>query len=618
VTRFGSALHRCLIACLLASATCRAPDETPPASAPPDGAPAPLGMPPLAGFFADKLAQPGPFEAPRESADFAADAPHLLVLELDRPIGEIESFSWTGGATTTMRSIGAQLQEAAKNEQVQGIVLRTSDLAIGFAHASELRAELIAFKDGGKRKLLCHTERIGEIAIPGPAATPIHVKGLLDKFGITADFMHVGAFKGAAEPLTRDAPSPEMLQTLEAIVERSYSTQKDALVSGRKLSAADAAARIDAALFVADKAVAAGLADEVATWEHFVAGTGLPWKQAKNAKVADFMALQRFIGLLPAERPSEPHVALVYAVGTIVDGSGTGILGAREQIASRTLVPALHALANDDNVRAVVLRVDSGGGSALASEQIWAAMAELGAKKPVVVSMGSVAASGGYYISAPAKTIFAQPDTLTGSIGVVGGKIVVRDALASIGVRTYDVHRGARARIWSSVSTWDETERAAVRELMEETYATFVDRVATGRRLAREQVLALAEGRVWTGTDAKERGLVDVLGGLDAALAEAASQAGLEPGGPLTVYPPEPTLRDILTSFGTVSTGPSLADAGSLAGPLARVVAEMSAIAVPDARFRAQVQRMLATIAALQGAHVWALSPSFALVSGPN
>jgi protease-4 len=297
-------------------------------------------------------------------------------------------------------------------------------------------------------------------------------------------------------------------------------------------------------------------------------------------------------------------------VGNIVDGSGTGILGAREQIASRTLVPALRAIASDENVKAVVLRVDSGGGSALASEQIWAAMSELGAKKPVVVSMGSVAASGGYYIAASAKTIFAQADTLTGSIGVVGGKVVIRDALANLGVRTYDVHRGARARIWSPVSTWDEAERAAVRELMEQTYATFVDRVAAGRHLEREKVLALAQGRVWTGSDALERGLVDRLGGLDAALAEAAmlgglEWGGLESGGPLSVYPPEPTLRDILMSLGTVSLGAPLAGIEGSDG------LALAAILVPDDRIRGEVLRMLQTIAALQHAHVWALSPSF-------
>lgn len=589
-----------------------------------------MGMPPLAGFFADKLAQPGPYEAPRQSSDFAADAPHMLVLELDRPIGEIESFSWTGGgAVTTLRSITKRLADAAKDEHVTGIVLRTSDLAIGMAHANELRSALIAYKGDGKRKLLCHTERItdagyhvltacdrialaplGEVIIPGPAATPIHVKGLLDKLGITADFLHVGAFKGAAEPLTRDEPSKEMMQTLEAIVDRHWTTQRDALVAGRKLSEADAAARIDTALFVGDAAVKAGLADEVAAWEAFLASTGSPWTMAKNEKIADFAALQRFVGMLPPERPSGPHVALVYAVGNIIDGSGTGAIGAREQIASRTLVPALRAVANDDEVKAVVVRVDSGGGSALASEQIWAAMSELGAKKPVVVSMGSVAASGGYYISAPAKAIFADADTLTGSIGVVGGKVVVRDALASLGIRTYDVHRGARARIWSPVSTWDEGERTAVRELMEQTYATFVDRVAAGRHLSREQVLALAEGRVWTGTDALVHGLVDEMGGLDAALAEAAELAGLESGGPLSVYPPEPTLRDILTSLGTASVGASVAADG------ASELRGFAALMLPDDRIRAEVLRMLQTIAALQHAHVWALSPSFGFAVG--
>lgn len=637
--------HRCckargfLLACALAVAGCRdAPPKDEPADAPaPSGSPP--GLPPLAGFFADKLDQPGPFEPPRQSPDFAADQPHLLVLELDKPIAEIESFSWTGGSVATLRGVIGRLTKAAQDPNVQGVILRSSDLEIGTARATELKAALSTFKGDGARKVLCHTERIadagylvltacdriaiaplGEVVIPGPSVTPIHVKGLLDRFGITADFLHVGAFKGAAEPLTREAPSPEMLKTLDAIVDRSYRTQIESIVAARKLSEADAIARIDQALFVGQQAIDAGLADEIATWEAFVAGTGLPWQIARgDKKLADFGALQRFIGMLPPETPTVPHVALVYAVGNIVDGAGTGILGAREQIASRTLVPALRAFAADDLVKGVVVRVDSGGGSALASEQIWAAMSELAAKKPVVVSMASVAASGGYYISAPAQKIFAQPDTLTGSIGVVGGKIVFRDALEELGIRTYDVHRGARARIWSPVSPWDEGERAAVRDLMERTYATFVDRVATGRKLSREQVLGLAEGRVWTGVDAKERGLVDALGGLDSALVEAATLAGVEPGGPLSVYPPEPTLRDILTSFGTVSVG---ADAGTLAALASDpLLVALASAAVGGGASRAEpalldeimpgLQRMLATIAALQSAHVWALSPSF-------
>lgn len=212
----------------------------------------------------------------------------------------------------------------------------------------------------------------------------------------------------------------------------------------------------------------------------------------------------------------------------------------------------------------------------------------------------------------PLAGMFADKLALTGSIGVVGGKIVVRDALASIGIRTYDVHRGARARIWSPVSAWDDGERKAVRELMERTHDTFVDRVASGRHLGRDQVLALAQGRVWTGADARERGLVDEIGGLEAALREAATQSGLESGGALQVYPPEPTLRDILTRLGIVSVGAPLAEAGALAG----AVAAIGAVALPSPRFRAELERMLRTIAALQHAHVWALSPSYSFALG--
>ena len=269
----------------------------------------------------------------------------------------------------------------------------------------------------------------------------------------------------------------------------------------------------------------------------------------------------RFSGAMPPEKPLGPHVAVVYALGDIVDGRGEGILGARQQIASHTLVAALRALAADDTVKAVVLRIDSGGGSAQASELIWRAVAELKQKKPVIASMSDVAASGGYYIAAGATKIFALDDTLTGSIGVVGGKIAPRGALAKLGVNTFPMGKGKRATMMASLAPWTPDEKAVMQNMMEDVYKTFTQRVADGRGMKIEQVLPIAQGRVWTGTKAKELGLVDEIGGLDAALAEARKLAKVETTTDLEVYPPTPTLRDFMQGFSTGVSAPFGADA---------------------------------------------------------
>jgi protease-4 len=210
-----------------------------------------------------------------------------------------------------------------------------------------------------------------------------------------------------------------------------------------------------------------------------------------------------------------------------------------------------------------VLRIDSGGGSAQASELIWRAVDELKAQKPVIVSMSDVAASGGYYIACGATKIFALEDTLTGSIGVVGGKLALQGALARIGVNTFPVGRGKRATMTASLGPWTEDQRTAVRGTMEDVYRVFVGRVAEGRHKKPDDIQPIAQGRVWTGVKAKELGLVDEIGGLDAALAEARKLAKVDARTALEVYPPAPTLRDIVASFGEVQAPSGLSsDAG--------------------------------------------------------
>jgi protease-4 len=524
----------------------------------------------LGAMLSQRASAPGAYADPAASPALDPRAPHTVVLALDRPVVELQRFELLGaGRGVELRVVTATLAALAADDAVAGALVRLDGLAIDLARAEELRAALLAFRSAGGRArgLACHAERLtdatyylatacdtialapsGELALTGAAAMPIHIKSLLAKMGVAADFVHIGAFKGAAEPLTRDAPSPEMKQTLTAVIDRAYATLVAGIVEGRQLAPATVRALIDRALLPDRAAVAAGLIDRVATFEAFRASVAAAggWRRGglADAEPPGMAAVMSFLGLAPRRRPTQPHVALVYALGDVVDGTGEGLMGTSTQIASRTLVPALRALAADDAVDAVVVRIDSPGGSALASELILRAMQELADAKPVVVSMAGVAASGGYYIACRAHRIYALGNTLTGSIGVVGGKLVVRDALAKLGVSAHPMGRGERALMWSPMAPWTPAEREAVRASMAAVYATFVDHVAAGRHASHDAIDQIAKGRVWTGADAVDRGLVDQLGGLDAALAEARRLGGVDADAALEIYPPEPTLLD--------------------------------------------------------------------------
>jgi protease-4 len=562
----------------------------------------------------ETIAKPGPYEPAEKSADFDVDKPHWGVMQIGGGIVERDAFSWSpfGGSErgTELRTFIERLRALAKDEGVRGLVLRVSGFDVSMPDVVELRVAMHDFRKAGKT-LACHTEDasnatylvlaacdriaiapLGQIAITGPAAMPIHIKGALDKLGVTADFLHVGAYKGAAEPLTRDAPSPEMIETINAILDRHYATLRDGIAADRKLEPAAVDGLIDRALFSSDQAKAAKLVDEVASFETFrTAVVKEPWTVMKieestsKDQMKMMLKLMQFVGMASPDKPLTDHVAVVYALGNIVDGDGKGVLGAREEIAAQTLVPALRVLADDDTVKAVVLRIDSGGGSAQASELIWRAVAELEQKKPVIVSMSDVAASGGYYIAAGATKIYALDNTLTGSIGVVGGKIAPANALAGYGVKTYPMGRGKHATIMASLAPWNAEEKQIIRGSMEEVYNVFVGRVAEGRKKTPAQVQPIAQGRVWTGTKAKELGLVDEIGGFDAALAEARKLGNVDAETELEIYPPAPTLRDFVRGF---------------SGVQAPFAAQLSALAAVDKRLGAAASRLVELVMTFQ------------------
>lgn len=557
-----------------------------------------------AGLLGNALKQakePGPWDEPRSSPGASGKKPHHVVIEVTGSIDELSTFSiWSGATGAELRKLTDRLHALAGDAKVQSILLRVGDLEMSFAAAEELRAALVSAK-ADTRPLHCHAESLtgltyvvltacdtvtvapsSLILLAGPAAMPLHFKGLLDRLGLEFDAIHIGAYKGAAEPFTRAEPSREMRETLDAILDGAYERMLGAIVEGRRVDRGRAAAWVDRALFTDEEARREGLVDGVEIYEawrdRLVAGGAWRKVTIEDDKLDDIESLMTMLGAAPRKRITKPHVALLYAVGEVVDGKGSA-LEAREQISSRRLAAALRAAAANDHVKAIVIRVDSPGGSALASELIWHAVAEAKARKPVVVSMGGLAASGGYYISCGATKIWAQPDTLTGSIGVVAGKLVIGPALKDLGVNAIEMGRGKRANLFSPVRRFSPDERAAVEGAMRAVYDRFKARVAEGRGRRPEEVETVAQGRVWVGARAKELGLVDALGGLDDAIADARQLGGLGADAPIDVYPPEPTLLEMLEDLGSSGVrapggmlGDLVADVATAFGPEAAAI----------------------------------------------
>lgn len=566
----------------VSAAACRGGDDGDKGGDPPGDSPSTEPSPPsapglgmMSALLGNAANKPGPYDEPKQSDGASDSAPHVAVVELAGSVGELESFSWTRGFSgTPLREVIDALRKLAGDAKVEAMLLRVTDLSIGMAHAEELRAELLAIRaERPDLSIGCFAETAGPVvyylmsgcseiavavggglSIPGVAAVPIHIKGLLDRVGVTADFIHIGAYKGAAEPLTRDAPSEQARETTAMILDQAFATMVAGIAEGRGLDPAAVKAAIDRGMLGAAEAREAKLVDRVAQFEAYRDGFagGRPWLSVSiDGDENPTQQLLALLGMAPTPRPRGERVALVYAVGNVVDGKGNGIMGARGEIASRSLSAALRALAVDDDVKAVVLRIDSPGGSALASEVIWTAVHDLEAKKPVIVSMASVAASGGYYIASGATQIFALENTLTGSIGVVGGKLALGGAMKRVGVTTHPVGRGKHALLFASPDPWTPGQREVVRRAMKETYDQFASRVRAGRGDIADELM---QGRVWTGAAARERELVDSIGGLRAALARARELGKVSADAELEVYPPAPTLKDLVGSFG-VSSG---------------------------------------------------------------
>jgi protease IV len=492
-----------------------------------------------------------------------------LILELDLTDGLAE-----GPVTDPLSAIMSRrklrlpdviegLRRARQDDRVRALVVKVGGGRIGLARMQEIREAITEFRESGKLTvawsetfgefthgnvpyyLATAFDRIylqpsGTVGLTGVAVEQLFLHDALAKVGITFQSAKRHEYKSAADNLTErgfTGPAREAAERLAVSVAEQITA---AVAERRGKTPQDARALLDRGPFLAEDALAEGLVDALGYRDEVYADVR---KEAGADAILQYVArYQRAHALAQRARklphPRERFVAVIYASGPIRQGrSNRSPLGG-SSIGSDTVAAALRSATSDERVRAVLLRVNSPGGSAVASDTIWREVVRTrAAGKPVVVSMSDVAASGGYYISMAADVIVAQPGTLTGSIGVILGKPVFEEAFGRAGITTDSVSVGSGATMFAPTHPFSEDEWQRINTWLDAVYRDFTEKVASGRRMTAERVHEIARGRVWTGADATQNGLVDELGGMAAAAEIARRRAGLPADAPLRVFP---------------------------------------------------------------------------------
>lgn len=472
----------------------------------------------------------------------------VLVWRVDGDLAEERDDSFwgqvRGGQKATFSETLFGLLRAAEDSRITGLVMDVRAADMDWAKLEELRAAVASFRANGKPAiayleagftpdyaLATAADRVvlapeGNLMVLGLSAELAFLKDTLAKLGMEADFVHVGAYKSSPERMTRTSASAENREMIEAIVGDHYDALLDMLAEGRGADRDQVTAWIDQGLFDAGGALAAGLADTLLYYDAML-----------DAEFPDqeVTFLEDYLLETPKPRRTAGKVAMVFVTGTIMPGE-TRFDNLQGKIAgSDSVIEDLQAAADDESVQAVILRVDSPGGSALASDLIWHQIAELRKDKPVIVSMSGLAASGGYYVSCLGDSVFADRGTLTGSIGVFAGKMNRQQMYRKLGINREFVTRGENALLLSDEGGFTEAQRSLFQSQMDGFYERFLQKVADGRRLSRDEVHVVAQGRVWTGRQGAQRGLVDGVGGLRRSLDAAKRRLGLDPEDKITV-----------------------------------------------------------------------------------
>ena len=472
----------------------------------------------------------------------------MLVLEVGGDLSEnapTDVVTYLRGARTpTVRSIVDLLHKAKADRRVAAVLLKPTGFSSPYwAKVQEIRDALVDFRSSGKPVyayleyaddrnyyLATAAERIflmpsATLDLSGVATYALFLRGTFDKIGVVPDMHHIGDYKTATNAYTEKTYTPAHKAMDEWLNRDLFEQIVRGVAETRHKTDAEVRALVDQGPFLSDEAAKAGLVDEIAYEDQVMdqlrdaEGRAMPTLDA-----ADYAHVSpSSLGLNRG-----PRVAVVYASGAIVGGKGGYDPLNGETVGSEALIEAIRDARKDSSVRAIVVRIDSPGGSATASDAIWRELTLARDEKkdrPLIVSMSDLAASGGYYIAMAGDKIVAQPGTLTGSIGVFGGKIAIGGALNKVGVNYDSVVSGQNASIDSPFTPFTPSQRVKVQDMMQSIYDDFVEKAAESRNTTPEKVHAVAQGRVWTGQQARERGLVDALGGLDTAVAIAKEQA---------------------------------------------------------------------------------------------
>lgn len=539
----------------------------------------------------------------------------LLELDLTSAPVEVEPDDLVGRLRTRhhprLRAVLRALHEAGDDRHVRGIVIKLGGAPLPWAIMQELRGGIVQFVRSGKPALAwaeslgeggtgtvdyvlataCSEiwlQPSGELGLLGVAAETTFLRGALDKLGVEPQLDKRHEYKSAADRIMRTEFTPEHREAVDRVVESTWDEAVAAIAAGRRIDPETVRRHADAAPLSAEEALTAGLVDRLGYRDEVYAAA----RERAGADTQLLFADQWRPRRKPAAllRRSRDYVALVEGHGEIVTGrSKAGPRG--RQMGAATVSAAFRAARRNDRVAAVLFRVDSPGGSAVASDTIWREVSVTrDAGKPVVVSMGSLAGSGGYYVACPADVIVAQPATITGSIGVLGGKVVVSDLFERLGLTTGAAARGQHARMFSLRERFTESEQARLAAMLDRIYAEFVQKVADGRNMTYDAVHQVARGRIWSGADAAGNGLVDMLGGLRDAADVARQRGGLRPDAPLRPaisIPPLARLGRVKSSEdprALAAAGSDWADLGALAAALG--FSPSGLLRMPEVRLR--------------------------------
>jgi protease-4 len=494
-----------------------------------------------------------------------------------RPGGEIQEVAPTdvlgqlaGGEAETVRTFVDALRKAARDERISNVLLMPATLDLPYwGKVQELRDAILEFRNSGKKVyafmeygsdreyfLATAADRIflvptSPLDLTGVASVELFLKGTLDKLGVYPDFVKIGRYKTAPNQLLERELTPAHREMSESLNRDMYNQLVRGIAQGRGKNDEEVRAMLDRGPFTADEALQMGLVDELAYEDELddrVKELASDSGNERRVQADDYARVRpSSVGIRPRSR-----IAVIYAVGAIVSGrSGYDPVNG-PVVGSDTLVEQIRRVRGDDTVKGIVLRVDSPGGSAVASDVIWRELMITRQEKPsrpLITSMSDLAASGGYYIAIAGQSIVAQPATLTGSIGIYSGKLAIGGALEKIGVTGETLKTAENSDMYSPLTPFTPAQRTKVEAFMASFYKGFVAKVAESRKTTPERIDAVGQGRVWTGEQAKANGLVDALGGLDTAVAMVKEQAKIpaDEDVELVAYPQPKSLIEALS-----------------------------------------------------------------------